>query len=166
MIGINKSLHGAKGKIKAVYLGTTPVVMYLGDQLLYDVDLDAEYVLMDVKDRDTVDSTIEAPVKSAILKGQTMVNLIKGGDVKKEITYSSVTKARYYFNKSMLKANVDYLLIYEVTDFSGDNANISFNENNGYGITRSYFNKNGIHKTKVNFSDVGAIKDFIIFFFS
>ena len=109
-------------------------------------------------------NTVDGVCKSAILKGQTLVNLIKGGDVKKEITYSGGTKARYYFNKSMLKANVDYLLIYEVTDFSGDNADISFNENNGYGITRSYFNKNGIHKTKVNFSDVGAIKDFIIFF--
>ena len=74
MIEINKSLHGAKGKIKAVYLGTTPVVMYLGDQLLYDVDLDAEYVLTDIKDGDTIDSTIEASIKSAILKGQTLVN--------------------------------------------------------------------------------------------
>lgn len=109
-------------------------------------------------------NVMDGHVKSAILKGQTLVNLIKGGDVKKEITYSGGTEARYYFNKSMLKANVDYLLIYEVIDFSGDDSNISFNENNGYGITQSYFNKNGIHKTKVNFSDVGAIKDFIIFY--
>ena len=72
---INKSLHGANGKIKAIYLGTTPVVMYLGNQLLYDVDLDAEYVLMDIEDGDTIDSTIEAPVKSAILKGNTDENL-------------------------------------------------------------------------------------------
>ena len=100
----------------------------------------------------------------AILKGQTLVNLIKGGDVKKEITYSGETKAKYYFNKSMLKANVDYLLIYEVTDFSGDESNISFNENDGYGITQNNFNENGILKTKVNFSDVGAISDFIIFY--
>ena len=76
MIEINKSLHGANGKIKAVYLGTTPVVMYLGNQLLYDVDLDAEYVLMDIEDGDTIDSTIEAPIKSATLKGHTLINLI------------------------------------------------------------------------------------------
>ena len=77
MIGINKSLHGAKGKIKAVYLGTTPVVMYLGDQLLYDVDLDGEYVLMNIKDRDTVDSTIEAPVKSAIARLSAAILLLR-----------------------------------------------------------------------------------------
>ena len=76
MIEINKSLHGANGKIKAVYLGTTPVVMYLGNQLLYDVDLDAEYVLMDIEDGDTIDSTIEAPIKSATLKGHALINLI------------------------------------------------------------------------------------------
>ena len=81
MIEINKSLHGANGKIKAVYLGTTPVVMYLGNQLLYDVDLDAEYVLMDIEDGDTIDSTIEAPVKSAILKGSTKYRDIDTGDI-------------------------------------------------------------------------------------
>ena len=39
---INKLLYGANGKIKAVYLGTTPVVVYLGDQLLYNVDTEEE----------------------------------------------------------------------------------------------------------------------------
>ena len=39
---INKLLYGANAKIKAVYLGTTPVVVYLGDQLLYNVDIEEE----------------------------------------------------------------------------------------------------------------------------
>ena len=39
---INKLFYGANGKIKAVYLGTTPVVVYLGDQLLYNVDTEEE----------------------------------------------------------------------------------------------------------------------------
>ena len=95
MIEINKSLHGANGKIKAVYLGTTPVVMYLGNQLLYDVDLDAEYVLMDIEDGDTIDSTIEAPVKSATLKGHTLINLINSTQ-NMAFSYSSAEAKEVY----------------------------------------------------------------------
>ena len=95
MIEINKSLHGANGKIKAVYLGTTPVVMYLGNQLLYDVDLDAEYVLMDIEDGDTIDSTIEAPVKSATLKGHTLINLINSTQ-NMAFSYSSTEAKEVY----------------------------------------------------------------------
>lgn len=47
----NNLFYGVDGKIKAVYLGTTPVVIYLGDQLLYNVDL------IGTEEEDAIDST-------------------------------------------------------------------------------------------------------------
>ena len=120
MIEINKSLHGANGKIKAVYLGTTPVVVYLGDQLLYDVDLDAEYVLMDIEDGDTIDSTIEAPVKSAILKGQTLVNLIPNTTISWACANSSSWLYKYVELNQQLKPNTIYTIIANVLETNGD----------------------------------------------
>ena len=148
MIEINKSLHGAKGKIKAVYLGTTPVVMYLGDQLLYDVDLDGEYVLMDIQDGDTVDSTIEAPVKSAILKGQTLVNLYQSK------TAIFIGEGIFNVNKDRLIENKQYTLFYEVKE-NNDNKVIFVDHmqsnkrhpNNSYYIESSI----GSHKELLTF---------------
>ena len=108
MIEINKSLHGANGKIKAVYLGTTPVVMYLGNQLLYDVDLDGEYVLMNIKDGDTVDSTIEAPVKSAMLKGNTLINLVDSYEY--NVTVDNRAWGQKHVALNNIKTNTTYTM--------------------------------------------------------
>ena len=50
---VNKLLYGANGKIKAVYLGTTPVIIYLGNQLLYDVGSEVENVSTNVEEGDS-----------------------------------------------------------------------------------------------------------------
>ena len=68
----------------------------------------------------TATNSIEGHARSAILKGNTLVNLIDNGSERKEITYSRETNANYRINKDMLVANKTYLLLFTVTDFSGD----------------------------------------------
>ena len=68
----------------------------------------------------TATNSIEGHARSAILKGNTLVNLIDNGSERKEITYSRETNANDRINKDMLVANKTYLLLFTVTDFSGD----------------------------------------------
>ena len=84
--------------------------MYLGNQLLYDVDLDAEYVLMDIEDGDTIDSTIEAPVKSAILKGQTLVNVNRSNYTANTNITDDYGQAIEFYDADMLP-NTTYTII-------------------------------------------------------
>ena len=112
----------------------------------------------------TATNSIEGHAKSAILKGQTLVNLINNGSERKEITYSSGTKAAYQINKDMLVANKTYLLLFTVTDFSGDAFHVSFNNSDEYGVTGLTDIGNGLFKAKVNFSDLTSVTDTLIIF--
>ncbi|MDD6761634.1 MAG: hypothetical protein PUD99_09480 [Turicibacter sp.] len=126
---------------------------------------DFEYVLYTINQSlYTLYTTAEKPVKSAILKGNTLVNLIDNGSKRKQITYTVATKANYQFNKDMLVANKTYLLLFTVTDFSGDAFHVSFNKSNQYGVTYLTNVKNGLFKAKVNFSDLTSVTDTLIIY--
>lgn len=109
-------------------------------------------------------NVMDGHVKSAILSGNTLVNLIDNGSERKEITYSRETKANYRINKDMLVANKTYLLLFTVTDFSGDAFHVSFNKSDQYGITRLTDIGNGLFKAKVNFSDLTSVTDTLIIY--
>ena len=64
----------------------------------------------------------------------------------------------------MLVANKTYLLLFTVTDFSGDIFFASFNKSNQYGITRLTDIGNGLFKAKVNFSDLTSVTDTLIIY--
>ena len=75
------SIYNSGYNIKKFYLGSRELnLAYLGNQVIYDEvigDNDFNYILYEFYGSDTLPNTVEAPVKSAILKGQTFVNLSK-----------------------------------------------------------------------------------------
>lgn len=140
---------------------------YEGEWLNYIVESpigEFPYVTLSDVTEATVNNVVPYEYKSAILKGQTLVNLIDNGSERKEITYSGGTKANYRINKDMLVANKTYLLLFTVTDFSGDAFLASFNKSDQYGITRLTDIGNGLFKAKVNFSDLTSVTDTLIIY--
>lgn len=74
------SIYNSGYNIKKFYLGSRELnLAYLGNQVIYDEvigDNDLNYILYEFYGSDTLPNTVEAPVKSAILKGNTLVNLV------------------------------------------------------------------------------------------
>ena len=75
------SIYNSGYNIKKFYLGSRELnLAYLGNQVIYDEaigDNDLNYILYEFYGSDTLPNTVEAPVKSAILKGNTLVNLFE-----------------------------------------------------------------------------------------
>ena len=73
------SIYNSGYNIKKFYLGSRELnLAYLGNQVIYDEvigDNDLNYILYEFYGSDTLPNTVEAPVKSAILKGNTDENL-------------------------------------------------------------------------------------------
>ena len=73
------SIYNSGYNIKKFYLGSQELnLAYLGNQVIYDEvigDNDLNYILYEFYGSDTLPNTIEAPVKRAILKGNTDENL-------------------------------------------------------------------------------------------
>ena len=73
------SIYNSGYNIKKFYLGSRELnLAYLGNQVIYDEvigDNDLNYILYEFYGSDTLPNTVEAPVKSAILKGRTLINL-------------------------------------------------------------------------------------------
>jgi hypothetical protein len=79
-VEVISSIYNSGYNIKKFYLGSRELnLAYLGNQVIYDEvigDNDLNYILYEFYGSDTLPNTVEAPVKSAILKGQTLVNVI------------------------------------------------------------------------------------------
>ena len=75
------SIYNSGYNIKKFYLGSRELnLAYLGNQVIYDEvigDNDLNYILYEFYGSDTLPNTVEAPVKRAILKGNTLVNLFE-----------------------------------------------------------------------------------------
>ena len=76
---IISSIYNSGYNIKKFYLGSRELnLAYLGNQVIYDEvigDNDLNYILYEFYGSDTLPNTVEAPVKRAILKGNTDENL-------------------------------------------------------------------------------------------
>ena len=72
------SIYNSGYNIKKFYLGSRELnLAYLGNQVIYDEvigDNDLNYILYEFYGSDTLPNTVKAPVKSAILNGNTLVN--------------------------------------------------------------------------------------------
>ena len=70
------SIYNSGYNIKKFYLGSRELnLAYLGNQVIYDEvigDNDLNYILYEFYGSDTLPNTVEAPVKRAILKGNTL----------------------------------------------------------------------------------------------
>ena len=75
-VGIISSIYNSGYNIKRLFLGEQELKLaYLGEQIVFnEVIDDLNYVLYEFYKGKTISNTIEAPVKRAILKGQTLVN--------------------------------------------------------------------------------------------
>ena len=78
------SIYNSGYNIKKFYLGSRELnLAYLGNQVIYDEvigDNDLNYILYEFYGSDTLPNTVEAPVKSAILKGSTKYRDIDTGE--------------------------------------------------------------------------------------
>ena len=78
------SIYNSGYNIKKFYLGSRELnLAYLGNQVIYDEvigDNDLNYILYEFYGSDTLPNTVEAPVKSAILKGNTGYRDIDTGE--------------------------------------------------------------------------------------
>ena len=79
------SIYNSGYNIKKFYLGSRELnLAYLGNQVIYDEvigDSGLNYILYEFYGSDTLPNTVEAPVKSAILKGNTKYRDIDTGDI-------------------------------------------------------------------------------------
>lgn len=79
------SIYNSGYNIKKFYLGSRELnLAYLGNQVIYDEvigDNDLNYILYEFYGSDTLPNTVEAPVKSATLKGSTKYRDIDTGDI-------------------------------------------------------------------------------------
>lgn len=92
-------------------------------------------------------NTKEKPVKSAILKGQTLVNLVVNSNIEKTVGQSSVTEAKYDYIYQ-LENNKDYTIQFEISNFNATKP-ITCSFDSGWGgIDNITIDKNGIYKTK------------------
>ena len=82
---IISSIYNSGYNIKKFYLGSRQLnLAYLGNQVIYDEvigDNDLNYILYEFYGSDTLVNTVEAPVKSAILKGSTKYRNIDTGEI-------------------------------------------------------------------------------------
>ena len=73
------SIYNSGYNIKRLFLGEQELKLaYLGEQIVFNEvigDNDLNYILYEFYGSDTLPNTIEAPVKRAILKGNTDENL-------------------------------------------------------------------------------------------
>lgn len=124
-------------------------------------NIDIEYVLYTLSTGfNTLYNTAEKPVKSAILKGQTLVNLINGGEVTKNAINNWVVFSAD-FNADMIKTSTDYTLITYVisntlSDGSGCDFGVSGGLNDGLGFKaiRVPSGKVGVYKIKLTTKNV------------
>ena len=103
---------------------------------------------------------VDAVSKSAILKGQTLVNLINDGEVTKNATNNWVVFSAD-FNADMIKTSTDYTLITYVisntlSDGSGCDFGVSGGLNDGFGFKaiRVPSGKVGVYKIKLTTKNV------------
>ena len=97
-MGIISSIYNSGYNIKRLFLGEQELKLaYLGEQIVFnEVIDDLNYVLYEFYKGKTISNTIEAPVKRAILKGNTLVNLVN------DVTSNEVGN----YNNSPCKINV------------------------------------------------------------
>ena len=82
-VGIISSIYNSGYNIKRLFLGEQELKLaYLGEQIVFnEVIDDLNYVLYEFYKGKAISNTIEAPVKSAILKGSTKYRDIDTGDI-------------------------------------------------------------------------------------
>lgn len=82
-MGIMSSIYNSDFNIEQLFLGSEEITeMYLGDQLVFSkITNNLFYKLHEFVGSLTVQNTVEAPVKSAILKGNTKYRDIDTGDI-------------------------------------------------------------------------------------
>ena len=137
---IISSIYNSGYNIKKFYLGSQELKLaFLGNQVIYDEvvgDNDLNYIFYEFYKSDTLSNTVEAPFKSAILKGQTLVNLVgedkkrnilaDGKDIRVLTEFSGSKEYTVYFKVEQINNNGLIRLQYfnGLTFISGENKNI------------------------------------------
>lgn len=109
----------------------------------------------------TATNTIKGHVKSAILKGCTLVNKLKSGFGTNPIGISTATKAKYTL-LTKLEEGKDYTISFDLEDVEGsDTLNVGF----GWGWAEPITPSNGRHTIKFPKERVTTEPTFIAFYF-
>lgn len=95
----------------------------------------------------TIENTVEGNIKSAILKGNTLVNLVVNSSVEKNVGNSSSTEAIYDYIYQLEK-NKEYTIQFEISNFNATQPMSCSFDNGWSGIDSITINKNGVYKAK------------------
>ena len=111
-VGIISSIYNSGYNIKRLFLGEQELKLaYLGERIVFnEVIDDLNYVLYEFHKGKIISNTIEAPVKSAILKGNTLVNI---SPLSGEITI--VPNSVQFIESSFIKQNTTFTFIFNCT---------------------------------------------------
>ena len=95
-VGIISSIYNSGYNINRLFLGEQELKLaYLGEQIVFnEVIDDLNYVLYEFYKGKTISNTIEAPVKRAILKGQTLVNFAQNEQGDSGVSDIELTEGR------------------------------------------------------------------------
>ena len=130
------SIYFGNDTVNVLYIGLTPVTKgYVGTHLFYNgdntiIDLTYEKYILNTK-YNTLYNTEEAPVKSAILKGQTLVNDVNlkriglsSGNTLSSDGYITITANSSFSNAFVgckkVKPNTKYLCIVDIKEYTAN----------------------------------------------
>ena len=118
-VGIISSIYNSGYNIKRLFLGEQELKLaYLGEQIVFnEVIDDLNYVLYEFYKGKAISNTIEAPVKRAILKGNTLVNLLNKLTVNGEVGQTTNWYTTTYTTGTVKSGT--YILLYHVKETSG-----------------------------------------------
>ena len=120
------SIYNSDFNIEQLFLGSEEITeMYLGDQLVFSkITNNLFYKLHEFVGSLTVRNTVEAPVKSAILKGNTLVNVLSATNIK--VSSKSAKVIAFNIQPNVQKRYVLFFKLNKIPTISDNSDNAQF----------------------------------------
>ncbi|MDM0517647.1 hypothetical protein QTH30_02430 [Clostridium perfringens] len=108
--------------------------------------IDVTMLQQEDKENHVIENSVEGLTTDMVIKGRTLMNMVKLGSVSNDIGISDSTVARYSYCYN-LKNNIDYTIIFEIENKTDDNqVRISLNAGT---IGSGYSVRNGVNVLKI-----------------
>ena len=108
--------------------------------------IEVSFLQQEDKENHVIENTIEGMTTDMVIKGRTLMNMVKLGNVSNDIGILGSTVARYSYCYN-LKNNIDYTIIFEIENKTDDNQ-VAISLNAGT-IGSRYSVRNGVNVLKV-----------------
>ena len=109
-VGIISSIYNSGYNIQKFYLGDQELnLAYLGEQIIFNEDTNnLNYILYNFYKENTIQNTLEAPVKSVILKGSTKYRNIDTGEILDTFDWNKNLELVSVKAPTLITSNVDF----------------------------------------------------------